>query len=183
MNRLVALILAALWSSFSLANPYLDSGERRFDFDESLADPWIENETEIPDLPEFSSLQSLSIRGLPPGLSLFLDTARVTVDPDDGIVRLWVYLKSKQGAENGTFDGYRCETGEYKVYAYATPRRDPPITPAKRSIWREARGERSTNYRKYLLRHYLCELGLARKPNEIQRVVRTGDPSGSFMDD
>ena len=94
-----------------------------FNFDETLVDPWIEQETQIPDLPEFSSLQPLRVTGLPPGLELFLDTARVTVDPDDGVVRLWVYLRSQQGTLNGTYEGYRCTTGEYRVYGYATPGR------------------------------------------------------------
>ncbi len=166
------------------ANPYVEEVESKdgpFKFDETLVDPWIENETEIPDLPDFSSLQPLRITGLPPDLELFLDTARVTVDPDDEIVRLWVYLRSKQGTLNGTYEGYRCTTGEYRVYGYATPRRDPPITPAKRTAWRKARGELSTNYRKYLLRNYLCGLRGARPPIEIQNAVRDGKPRDPLL--
>ena len=118
-----------VFCQISWSDPYADptgTKDGPFNFDETLVDPWIEQETQIPDLPEFSSLQPLRVTGLPPGLELFLDTARVTVDPDDGVVRLWVYLRSQQGTLNGTYEGYRCTTGEYRVYGYATPRRDPP---------------------------------------------------------
>jgi hypothetical protein len=153
----------------------------RFNYDETLATPWIESETEIPPLPEPGTLQPLQITGLPPGMQLLLDTARVTVGEEDEIVRLWVYLRSAQGVDNGTYEGYRCSTGEYKVYAYANPRRDPPITPAKRSTWRVARGERSTQYRRYLLQNYLCGLRGARPPVEIQQLVRDGEPRDPLL--
>ena len=182
--RLVATLCLVFVCQTSWANPYVDeieSNDAPFNFDESLVDPWLEKETEIPPLPEFSTLQPLQITGLPPDLELFLDTARVTVNPEDDVVRLWVYLRSKQGAENGTYEGYRCVTGEYKVYGYATPRRDPPITPAKRSNWRKARGELSTNYRKYLLQKYLCGLRGPRPPIEIKNAVRDGEPRDPFL--
>lgn len=180
--RLVMALCIVVFCQIGWANPYVDpagSKDGPFNFDETLVDPWVEQETQIPDLPEFSSLQPLRVRGIPPDLELFLDTARVTVDPDDQITRLWVYLRSKQGVLNGTYEGYRCATGEYRIYGYATPRRLPPITPAKRAAWRKARGELSTNYRQYLLRNYLCDLRGARSPIEIQNAVsdaKLGDP-------
>jgi hypothetical protein len=158
------------------SNPYVDEpGSAPFNFDESLVEPWMEQETTIPDPPELDSLHELRADGLPPGFRLFLDIDRITVDPEDGIIRLWMMLRSSAGHENISYEGYRCITGEYRVYAYANLQRDPPVRALTRSTWRKARGERSTYYRKELLRHYLCGLRGARPPIEIQQAVRRGE--------
>jgi hypothetical protein len=160
------------------SNPYLEdaeSGPQRFGFDESLVAPWMEQDTVIPDPPDPSSLHELEAEGLPPGFRLFLDIDRVTVDPKDEIIRLWVVLRSSAGHENMSYEGYRCTTREYRVYAYANLQRDPPVRPLQRSTWRKARKERSTYYRKELLRHYLCGLHGARAPIEIRQAVRDGE--------
>jgi hypothetical protein len=179
----LAALIAALGQS-AWANPYvedIESGPGRFSYDESLARPWLEKEAEIPDLPDLADLQRLRVVGLPPELELYLDVDRVTLDPDDEVLRLWVYLRNKRGADNGTYEGYRCTTGEYKVFAYATPRRDRPVTPAKRSTWRQAKAAVATDYRRSLLRYYFCGLRGARPPIEIQRAVREGKPSDPFL--
>lgn len=183
--RAIGLALCLLLSlPPAQADPYvedIESGPGQFNYDESRKTPWIEDETEVPDLPELETLQPLRITGLPPELKLFLDTARVNVNNKDGIVRLWVYLRSDRGADNGTYEGYRCVTGEYKVYAYATPRRDPPVTPARRSVWRKARDAVSTPYRQFLMSDYLCGLRGVRPPIEIQQAVRAGKPRDPLL--
>jgi len=169
-----------LWLAMPAAasNPYIEdveSGPDRFDHDETLVKPWIEQEAAIPDPPDPESLHELRANGLPPGFRLLLDIDRISVDPDDGVVRLWLVLRSSSGSDNTSYEGYRCITGEYRVYAYANLNRDPPVRPLTRSSWRKARGEHSTDYRRELLRHYLCGIRGARPPIEIQQAVRRGE--------
>ena len=112
-----------LFASIALGNPILEPPVEEFDNDESLEVPWIEEDTGIPQLPDVAELQFLDVKGLPPGLKLYLDTARVKVDPNDRVIRMWVYLRSSHGVDNGSYEGFRCSTGEYRIYGYATSHR------------------------------------------------------------
>jgi hypothetical protein len=181
--RLLALLLG-LTADVALANAEVEAilgGPEEFEYDESLATPWIEQATDVPPLPDPDRLQRVDVAGLPPELILLLDTARVTVHPGDRVTRLWIYLRSAQGVENGSYEGYRCATGEYKVYAFANPRRDPPITPSKRNAWKVAREDRSARYRQHLMQDYLCSIRGARSPVEIRQAVRDGKPGDPLL--
>lgn len=156
-------------------NEYRDEvGKGEFSYDDSKDIPWIENETEVLAVPRAQDLQPLRLDNLPPGLHMSVDMTRVTVTPEDRVVRLWLWVRSDQGAENGTFEGYRCETREYKVYAYANPARTPPVSKAKRPRWRAVGAPRSGNYRAELLQDYFCGIRGTRSAEEI-RDFMTGE--------
>ena len=178
---LAALLVLLASSTTAMAKP-LDWEETEFNYDDSLDMPWIEEETEIAPLPELADLQHLRIDGLPPGMALHLDTKGLTVDPKDRVIRLWLFVRSDGGADNGTYEGYRCSTRQYKIYAYATPRREPPVTVAQTSAWRAAADGRSNRYRRVLMQDYLCGLRGARKPDEIHQAVRAGKPRGWLLE-
>jgi hypothetical protein len=175
--------LAALWVPPTvLANPYLEDPNREFRYDDSRDVPWIEQDTNIPALPDPDDLQNLRIEGLPPGFELYLDTTGLTVDAKDGVIRLWLFLRSDRGTNNGTFEGFRCASGEYRVYGYATPRREPPVTRANRSTWRGVKDSRGDRYRRALMESYLCDLRGAREPSDIHQAVRAGNPRDSLLE-
>lgn len=175
-RRLIALSLIVItppvMADSSLENLEAERGNPNYD--ESLVAPWIEQEIQIPDPPEPGDLHPLQLTGLPPGFKLFLDLDGITFNAKDGVIRLWMVLRSSAGNDNTSYEGYRCSTGEYKVFAYANARRDPPVRQMTRSTWRSPRGERSTNYRRYLMDQTLCGLRGARPPVEIQQAVRRG---------
>ncbi len=148
------------------------SGE--FNYDDSGDIPWIENETEVLAMPQAEDLSPVKIDALPPGMTLLIDKSRITVDPKDRVVRVWLWVRSDQGAESGSFEGFRCESREYKVYAYANPRRDPPVSKAKAPIWLSAKKDAVANYRLELLDDYFCGIRGARTAQEIG-VVLTGE--------
>lgn len=181
MATLAVLLVILSLPATALAKP-IDWEEPEFRYDDSRDMPWIEEETEIAPVPDLVDLQHLRIDGLPPGMKLHLDTKGLTVDPKDQVIRLWVFVRSDGGANNGTYEGYRCVTREYKIYAYATPRRKPPVSLAKGSVWRAATDNRSSLYRKALMQDYLCELRGPRRPNEIHQAVRAGKPRGSLFE-
>jgi hypothetical protein len=145
-----------------------------FDYDDSGDIPWIENETEVLAMPQAENLSPVGVDALPRGMTLLIDRSRITVDPKDRVVRVWLWLRSDQGAESGSFEGYRCETREYKVYAYANPRRDPPVSKAKAPTWLSAKSAAGANYRLELLNDYFCGIRGARTAQEIG-VAMTGE--------
>lgn len=148
---------------------YRDEVERgEFSYDDSQDIPWIENETEVLAAPREEDLVRVGMDRMPPGLQLLIDARRLTVDPDDRIIRLWVVVRSEAGVDNGSFEGFRCATREYKVYAYSNSSRVPPVSKAKRPRWRTISKLRSGNYRLELMQDYFCGLGGARSADEIR---------------
>ncbi|MDJ0739844.1 MAG: CNP1-like family protein [Gammaproteobacteria bacterium] len=178
----VVIIFVIAWSmplsADSYGDPfyeYRDEVERgEFSYDDSQDIPWIENETEVLALPREEDLVAVDMAQLPRGMQLLVDLRRITVNPDDRVVRLWLVVRSDGGIDNGTFEGFRCPTREYKIYAYANPHRTPPVRKAERPRWQLAKANRTGNYRRELLQDYFCSMRGSRDADEI-RLALTGE--------
>lgn len=75
---------------------------------------WKESEAPAPPALRTSGLIPLEIPGSQ--LRFGVDPASVSLG-SDGVVRYVVVASSSSGAVNGIYEGIRCSTGEYKVYA------------------------------------------------------------------
>ena len=78
---------------------------------------WKESEAPAPPALRTSGLIPLEIPGSQ--LRFGIDPASVCLG-SDGVVRFVVVAASAGGAVNGIYEGIRCSTGEYKVYARNT---------------------------------------------------------------
>jgi hypothetical protein len=152
-------------------DPYYDwrdeVGRGEYDYDESQDIPWIESEAEVLAPPRPEDLVPVRIDSLPPGMELLIDRSRVTVGAKDRVVRAWLWTRGRAGPGNGTFEGFRCETREFKVYAYANPRREPQVSLARRPAWQPIKGPKSRSYRMELLEDYFCGIRGTRTAREI----------------
>jgi hypothetical protein len=152
------------------ADPYyeyrdeVDRGE--FSYDDSQDIPWIENETEVLAVPRPDDLTEVRMGRMPPGMALLVDKSRITVNPDDYVVRAWLWTRSDSGFEKGSFEGYRCDTREYKIYAWANPGRKPPVTKVSRPLWKSVK-KGNYSYRAELLDDYFCGYRELRNANQI----------------
>jgi len=146
-----------------------------FDYDGDLDVPWVENEAKVLAVPPPEDFSPVEIETLPPGLTLRMDKSRIEFDREDRVTRVWLSVSSRAGADNISFEGFRCATREYKVYAYADRRRDPPVSKAKRPVWRSVKTRARANYRQELLNDYFCGIRGARSAQEIREVM-----SGTF---
>jgi hypothetical protein len=179
---LISMSLSALASDGVVIDPALEALDQDdFDYDDSQEIPWIEFKTKVLAMPKAQDLSPLDLDEMPAGMQLFVDESRIAVNPNDGVVRMWLWVRSKFGAEQGSFEGFRCATREYKVYAYANPTRNPPVTVAKRARWRVAKSGLSGNYRAELQRDYLCGISGARSPEEIRNYMRSGLLRDTFL--
>ena len=127
------------------------------EYDESIEVPWVEIETSVKKLPDDGNLVQLPIDKLAannPPLELFVDVKNITLSDKDHVARSWFVVRSEQGAYNGTYEGIRCATGEYKVYAYANPARSKPLRVVKMPKWSKAR---KGSYREEMMRDYFCD--------------------------
>lgn len=72
----------------------------------------------------------------------------------DWVVRYTAVIKSASGVANVSYEGLRCKTSEYKVYAYGT--RNGTWTNAREPKWQDV-GSTTANFRYSLWVDYLCD--------------------------
>jgi hypothetical protein len=98
---------------------------------------------------------------------------------EDRIVRYVLVARSASGAENVSFEGIRCQSREYRVYAVGKPEGGWAGRPAEwRPIPRQWNSSQAT-----LARHYFCPGRAAIKTSEEgQQAVRAGGHPGVFRD-
>ncbi len=167
-RRLLPLLLflssAVAMAATDVADPYARF-EEQDDYNEALEVPWVELEVQVGQGPDRAALVELENRHLPPGMRLFADLEHLSVSDEDHVSRLWLVVRSRQGAENASYEGFRCATGEYKVYAYYNPKRSKPLRPVKLPRWRPIR--RGT-WRAELARETLCSDTNPRDPDAVR---------------
>ncbi len=167
MRKLVFLLAWCPWlasAATDVADPYARF-QSQDDYNESLDVPWVEIETHVQKEPDKKALIELENQNLPPGMRLFADLEHLVLDLRDHVSRLWLVVRSARGAENTTFEGYRCATGEYKVYAYYNSRRSKPLRVVNLPRWRVVRPR---SWRAELARETLCSGTSPRNPDSVR---------------
>lgn len=103
---------------------------------------------------------------------VLVDRTTLTVG-DDTVVRYVLVIKTAGGAENVTFEGLRCQTGQRRIYAFG--RRDQTWSPSKASDWRSIEDTRTNRHHFEFWRDVFCE-GRATEPRDVilRNVVRGG---------
>lgn len=85
---------------------------------------------------------------------VYVDGATLAVG-DDKVVRFVLVIKASGGAENISFEGMRCESGQRRVYAFG--RRDGTWSPARVSEWRAVEDARINRHHFEFWRDVFCE--------------------------
>jgi hypothetical protein len=117
--------------------------------------PWREAAVPLPPYPREENLTAFLITG-PSSFKYFADTESVRID-DDRVVRYSLVIRSGSGVENVSFEGIRCETREFKVYAIGT--NDRTWLPLGNSEWKRIEKSGQNDYRYSLHHYYLCPIG------------------------
>ena len=161
------LLAAPAWAVSDATDPY-GSYRQQWDYDENHEVPWVESETGIEALPKDEDLSHLVTSRMPQGIELYADLENLTVGEEDLVTRAWFVARSKRGGYNGTYEGFRCATGEYKIYAYGNPSRSKPLREVKFPRWREVR---AASYREDLMRDYLCNGTRPKTPHQVRSTT------------
>ena len=145
----------------------------------ALATPdpdWKESEVPAPPALRSSGLIPLEMPGS--ALRFGVDPKSVVLDRD-GIVRYVVVASSAQGAVNAMYEGIRCNTGEFRIYARHTP--DRGWVMVNNSVWRSLQDAALTSrYSMEIARNGAC---VGNGPNRsAERIVRdlAGGPDKRF---
>ena len=114
---------------------------------------WRESVVDLPVLAAKSSFNAYQTRSQT-GFKFYVDVSSIKFGRD-GVVRMSLLAVSPKGSENITYEGFRCETGEYKLYASRWAF-DAAWVPAKRAKWKAINSKTPNSYRSDLLEHYIC---------------------------
>ncbi len=112
---------------------------------------WTEGDVKLPAYPKAGDLVEFYVSAATQ-FRFFIDRASLSVSPD-GVVRYALLARSAAGAENVTYEGIRCKTGMYKIYAYG---HTGGGWAARASDWRPIEQKSVQRWRHALWRDYFC---------------------------
>ncbi|WP_456407035.1 CNP1-like family protein [Thiolapillus sp.] len=141
------------------------------DFEASVKE-WKEALGEIPPFPDDDAWKQVEIDVLPENQRAYLDMENLNVSEKDFVVRYWLLIRSSAGAFTATYEGLRCSSKEYVIYAYGDPRRDPVVRKVKKPKWREYGRMKRGNYRGELAQGYFCTGEIPRERYQIEQAVK-----------
>ena len=114
--------------------------------------PFKEDSLKLPPYPGDASLLEFRLRGATRN-RYFIDRDSVSLG-EDRVVRYAMVIKTASGSTNVSYEGMRCKTSEYKVYAFGT--RDGKWVEARDPKW-SAVGSTTGNFHFGLWADYLCD--------------------------
>jgi hypothetical protein len=159
----------------ALAGFALPTSAQIFSDDEARAQ-WKEGEHALPAAPAPAALRSFFVSSASPNRFL-IDESTLSVDPD-GVVRYVLVVRTPGGAENVTFEGIRCATGERRIYA--SGRSDGSWSVARNSQWEPILDNNYNRPRAALAHDHFCDGPAA--PRNKAEVLRRLSAGGSRVD-
>jgi hypothetical protein len=135
-----------------------------------------EDALNLPAFPDDAALIEFRPRGHSKN-RFYIDRNSVSLGAD-WVVRYTAVIKSPSDVANVSYEGLRCKTSEYKVYAYGT--RNGTWTNAREPKWQDV-GSTTANFRYSLWVDYLCDDEAVGGRNAKDLIARLkGDPLNNF---
>jgi CNP1-like family protein len=127
-----------------------------------------EAEVALPVLPK-ADLVEFFVSGAS-SFKFFIDPHSISAGPD-GVVRYTLVARSRSGTDNVSYEGIRCESGTYKVYAIGSNGR----WSATQNDWRKIEPRSVQRWHNELYLRYFCVDGvIIRSPEEGADALRRG---------
>jgi len=159
----------ALIGALALASPAFAASDAGDDDDAYLPKVWKEQETALPPPPAEKNLQAFYLNEVAQN-RFFIDTESLSVGAD-GVVRYTLLVLTPGGARNVSYEGMRCETRQWRVYALG--RADGTWTKARKGEWMPVRDESVNRYHAALFLDYFCVDGvIADDAEAIRKALR-----------
>ncbi len=169
----ISLLLAAAFAI--VAHPVLAKkdiyGEEpnEFPFDEKYAEKWQESAITLPPYPDDRDLLPVAMNSTDT-LKIFIDGKSIT-RAADRVARFALVVESPSGARSVFYDGYRCETRQYKTYAFGTAQHT--WSPAANPQWQTIPRSEINAFRDVIYRRYVCDSQKpARSPEDLRHLLQ-----------
>lgn len=145
-------------------------GQFDYDFDEN-AKPWQEVQAQLPAYPKEANLIPFVVSSATSN-RYYVDYPSVSVG-EDGVVRYTVVIRTQGGAENVSFEGMRCASGERKIYAFGRPNGE--WSRNRYASWEGIKDRQATSYHRELFNSYYCAGGMGEPDlKRVQRLLKSG---------
>lgn len=137
-------------------------------------DEWEELDVRLPPFPEPDQFHTLASQLPDSRLEIQLDPDSIRVGSDK-VVRYLLRIRSPGGAANLFYEGLRCDTAQYRTYAYAGSQGD--WQRMRGSDWQALNSGGTSRYRQLLQRRYFCDPANGQLPaDEVVERIRYGAP-------
>jgi len=177
---LLALVLTS--SAYAKRNIVVDGNQQslpdqKFQFEEGEA--WKEIDIKIPPYPDDGDLMELQLDDPSGRFTYYMDEESLTISKNDYVVRYTLVIESKRGTRNIFYEGMRCNTLEYKTYAFGTGK--GKFRPSRKPEWKSMRDSGYKKLRMDLMEFYLCDpRKLPREKEAIVTRIKYPAPNESY---
>lgn len=113
---------------------------------------WKESEVKLPAWPSNESMVEFVVSGAT-SFRFFIDSASLSVG-EDGVVRYTLLARSPAGVSNLSYEGIRCATGIFKIFAFGNDGRWSP----QRNEWKPIGYQTAQRWHSVLRSHFFCPL-------------------------
>ena len=139
---------------------------------------WAETDIKIPPYPDDSDLMDLEVDRPDDGFTYFLDEKSLSVSEKDYVVRYTMVIESERGTRNVFYEGIRCNTEEYKTYAFGAGKGKVKLQARKKPEWKPVSETGYTRFRAHMMQYYFCEWRLPRQRLIIVNKIKYASPGG-----
>jgi len=151
--------------------------DQKYQFEEGEA--WKENDLKIPPYPDDGDLMELQLDDPSGRFTYYMDEESLTISKNDYVVRYTLVIESKRGTRNIFYEGMRCNTLEYKTYAFGTGK--GKFRPSRKPEWKSMFDSGYKKLRMDLMEFYLCDpRKLPRDKDEIVTRIKYPAPNESY---
>ncbi len=168
IRYILPLLFALLSQPLFAAGPFYDEVEDTYQYrgDDTVA--WQEQNSEFPALPKDENLLPFDVDAAKRRFNYAIDRTSLSVGKD-GVIRFSLVIESKSGVKNSSYEGIRCSTKEYKVYAYGSKKQFKAV---RKPAWRRILPRNL--YYLALYKDYLCDsLGAVIQPLSPEQAIKS----------
>lgn len=168
-SGIMPLVSADIWDELKgHDDKVLEYNEDSYEFGDVILK---EREASLPDYPDEADLVAIQGASEFQNYQYLIDVKNLRVDPD-GVVRYTMVISAPGGSQNVFFEGLKCDSQEYKTYAYGNAGR---FIKKETLSWLPVRSLSVMGYTRSLARNYFCNnLGELLKRHEIIQNIKYG---------
>ena len=140
-----------------------------FSFDEKYTEKWKESAIVLPPYPEDRDLLPVAMNSTDT-LKIYIDGKSISRAPDL-VARFALIVESHSGAHSVFYEGYRCDTRQYKTYAIGTSQHT--WSPVANPQWLTIPRSEINAFRDVIYRRYICDgQKPAPSPEDLRRQLQ-----------
>lgn len=167
---MIARLAATLVMLTLAAHCHADPGALN-DVEDAPVAPWKEDDFAFPALPKEENLLEFYVNATTTA-KFYIDSASIMTGTADQVIRYVVVVKTAGGARNVGFEGVRCDTSEFRLYATANS--EGQWSKARNSEWRRVSKGRFPHQYSLAYLYFCPDYTPIKTPQEGRDALKNG---------